>query len=69
VISLFDKEFVLSGKIDKKYSKLLHSMFNDRQEFNYKELVEVSTEDAINGVKYAEDFINAINKFISESVK
>jgi len=66
VISIFDKEFVLSGKIDKKYSKILHSMFNDRQESDYKELVEVSEDDAINGVRYAEDFINAVNKFISD---
>jgi len=67
VISLFDREFVLPGKIDKKYSKMLHSMFDDRQEFDYKELVEVTKDDAINGVRYAEDFIAAIKKFISES--
>jgi len=66
VISIFDKEFVLSGKIDKKYSKILHSMFNDRQEADYKEFVEISEDDAMNGVRYAEDFINAVNKFISD---
>ncbi len=66
VISIFDKEFVLSGKIDKKYSKILHSMFNDRQEADYKEFVEISEDDAMNGVNYAEDFINAVNKFISD---
>ncbi len=35
VISSFDKEFVLTGKIDKNYSKILHSMFDDRQEYDY----------------------------------
>ncbi len=66
LIGLFDKEFVLRGKIDKKYSKMLHSMFDDRQEFDYRELVEVSTDDAGRGVKCAEDFINAIRNFIAE---
>lgn len=67
VIGLFDKEFVLSGKIDKKYSKMFHSMFDDRQEFDYRELVEVSNDDAVKGVRCAEDFINAISVFISKS--
>lgn len=67
VISCFDKEFVLSGKIDKKYSKILHSMFDDRQEYDYKELVEVSIEDAADGVRYAEEFIDAVSRFIAEN--
>ena len=67
VISIFDREFVLSGKIDKKYSKMLHQMFDDRQEFDYKELVVVTKEDAKKSITYAEDFINALKKFIYES--
>ena len=67
LISLFDREFVIPGKIDKKYSKLLHSMFDDRQESDYKEFVEVPKDDAVNGGRYAEEFISAINQFIRES--
>ena len=66
VISMFDKEFVLSGKIDRKYSKMLHSIFDDRQEFDYKELVEVSEKDGIDAIDHAEDFINGIKQFIKE---
>jgi uncharacterized protein (UPF0332 family) len=64
VISLFDKEFVLTGKIDRIYSKILHSMFDDRQEYDYRELVEVSQDDAVSGVSRAEDFIDAVRNFI-----
>ncbi|MEW5767734.1 MAG: HEPN domain-containing protein [bacterium] len=35
VISIFDKEFVHTGKLDKHYSKLLHKMFDARQEGDF----------------------------------
>ncbi|MBI4723025.1 MAG: HEPN domain-containing protein [Candidatus Stahlbacteria bacterium] len=60
VISIFDKEFVHTGKIDKHYSKILHRMFEVRQEGDYKELVELSLEDAAEFVKLAEEFIEEI---------
>ncbi|MBP7792514.1 MAG: HEPN domain-containing protein [Candidatus Goldbacteria bacterium] len=31
IISIFDNAFIKTGKIDKKYSKILHSIFNERQ--------------------------------------
>lgn len=62
IISLFDSEFVHTGKIDKHYSKLLHKMFEARQEGDYKELVEFSNEDANKFVKIAEEFLEGIRK-------
>jgi len=35
VISIFDKEFILTEKIDKYYSEILHKMFNIRQKGDY----------------------------------
>lgn len=64
VISFFDKEFVHTGKIDKYYSKMLHRMFNMRQEGDYKELVELTPDDAIQSVEYAKMFLDAINIFV-----
>ena len=64
IIGVFDKEFIITGKFAKKYSKILHSLFDDRQELDYKELVEVSKEDAIISLKKAKDFISAINKYV-----
>lgn len=41
-------------------------MFNMRQEGDYKELVEISRDDAIQGVEHAKEFLNAIKEFINK---
>jgi uncharacterized protein (UPF0332 family) len=60
VISIFDKEFVQPGKIDKYYSAILHETFDARQEGDYKELIELSLEDASHFVKLSTDFLEGI---------
>ena len=62
VISLFDREFILPGKIEKRFSQSLHKMFNVRQEADYKELVEISHQDAEEKVNIAKEFIEMIRK-------
>jgi len=64
VISIFDKEFVHTGKIDKKFSKILHRIFIMRQEGDYKELVKISRDDAARSVVDAKEFLSAIKSFI-----
>lgn len=64
VISIFGKEFIHTEKIDTYYSKILHRMFNQRQEGDYKEMVEISRDDAIQGIEHAHEFLNAIKEFI-----
>jgi uncharacterized protein (UPF0332 family) len=64
IISIFDKEFVHTGEIDKQYSKILHKMFDARQEGDYKEFVELSAEDATEFVKLAREFVEGIKKFM-----
>jgi uncharacterized protein (UPF0332 family) len=63
-ISIFDKEFVHSGKIDKNFSKVLHRIFILRQEGDYKELVKISRDDAARSVADAKAFLSAIKNFI-----
>jgi uncharacterized protein (UPF0332 family) len=53
IISIFDKEFVRSGKLDKYYSRILHDAFDDRQEADYKELAEIPVERAAEHVQHA----------------
>jgi len=65
VISIFDKEFVHTRKIDKRYSKILHRLFDTRQEGDYREFVELSHEDAADSVKLAEEFIDRIKKLLN----
>jgi len=66
IISMFDQVFILSGKMDKQFSKSLHKMFNTRQVADYKELVEVSSEEADDALKAARKFIEEIKKVVSE---
>jgi uncharacterized protein (UPF0332 family) len=66
IISMFDQVFVLSGKLDKQMSKSLHRMFNARQVADYKELVEVSPEEADHALKAARSFIEEIKRVISQ---
>jgi len=64
VISIFDKEFVHSGKIDKNFSKILHRNFILRQEGDYKELVKISRDDAARSIVDAKEFLSVIKNFI-----
>jgi uncharacterized protein (UPF0332 family) len=66
IISMFDQFFVLSGKIDKQFSKSLHKMFNARQVADYKELVEVSSEEADAALEAARKFTKEIKKVVLE---
>lgn len=46
IISIFDRAFVHTGKLDREYSRMLHRVFDSRQEADYRELVEITAEDA-----------------------
>ena len=46
LMSEFDRVFVKTGKIDKRYSTMLHSTFNLRQEGDYKDLIQIPREEA-----------------------
>jgi len=52
--------------MDRGFSKSLHKMFNARQAADYKELVEVTSEDAKDAIKAAKFFIEEIKKVISK---
>lgn len=65
VISLFDKEFVHTGKIDKLYSKNLHKLFNARIDGDYKDFAEFSKEDTSEFIKLAEEFLREIKRLIN----
>ncbi len=67
IISIFDKDFVNAGKIDKQYSKILHKLFKARQEGDYKELVIFSLEESVEYVKLAEEFVKFIKNYINKS--
>lgn len=65
VISLFDKEFVKTGKMDKLFSEILHTTYEARQEGDYKEFIHFSSEDAAGFVKRAEEFMEGVKKLMA----
>ena len=65
VISVFDKEFIHGGKLDIRYSKILHKIFEARQTIDYKELAEVTLEEATGHVKAAREFVDAMRQLIA----
>jgi len=66
VITFFDRDFVHTGKIEKRYSKIVHKMFETRQQGDYKELVEFSSEEAAEHVELARRFLEAIKGAIAK---
>jgi uncharacterized protein (UPF0332 family) len=57
---LFDREFINAGKIEKKYSNILHETFEARQEGDYKEFIEFSHIEAAEYLRNAKEFLERI---------
>lgn len=60
VISLFDKEFVKSGVLEPRYSRMLHGIFELRLEGDYKVREEISPDEAASAVRQAGEFVRAV---------
>lgn len=65
VISIFDRDVVRSGKMEPRFSRMLHRLFELRQKADYKELVEIALEDAVNAVKHAGEFVAAVREVVA----
>ena len=62
VIAIFDREFVRTGKLDTRYSRMLHQLFDARQMADYKDMIAPTDEDAIMAVEQAREFLAAIRR-------
>jgi uncharacterized protein (UPF0332 family) len=67
VISFFDREFVKTGLFDKEYSKSLHLAFQRRQENDYGDLLNTSSDEAQQAIKEAQDFITAVEEYLKST--
>ena len=65
VISIFDRDVVRSGKMEPRFSRMLHRLFELRQKADYKELVEIALEDAVNAVRHAGEFVAAVREVVA----
>lgn len=68
VLSLFNKEFVNQGIIDKELGKFYTAMFEYRQKGDYRDMVEFEKEDVKRWIEQAEKFITKIKKIIEKSL-
>jgi uncharacterized protein (UPF0332 family) len=64
VIAILDKDLVHAGKLETRFSKIVHRLFEARQVYDYKELVEVSFEDAKKCLALAAEFVAEIKAII-----
>jgi len=66
IIGIFDKEFIMTGKLEKANSQIFHSLFDDRQEFDYKEQAVATKDQAEMALQSAEVFLLSIKKYIAD---
>lgn len=64
VIAFIHREFIRTGKLDKRYGKNLNWLFELRSVGDYGAMVHVSRQDAEKAIKVAEEFLRAIEGLI-----
>lgn len=67
VISYFQREYVKTGKFEKKYSKYISKAFQIRNNTDYADFFIVSQFDAKEQLSRAQEFYAAIEKYIQNS--
>jgi len=67
VIAYFQKEFVKTGKVDRKYSKYISQAFQIRNNTDYADFFIVSVQDAKEQYEKAKEFLKVIVKYLSEN--
>ncbi len=65
VIAYFQREYIKTGIIEKKYSKYLSEAFQVRNNCDYADFYLIVKEDAVEQSQRAEEFINAIEMYLS----
>lgn len=69
IISIFDRSIVHTGKLGKEYSRMLHRIFDARQESDYKEFIKFTAENAAEYVRIADEFLLGVKSIISQDRK
>lgn len=65
-IALFDSEIVKPGMLDKECSRILHRLFEARQEDDYRSVTNVSREDAFDALTNAETFVQRVRLVLKD---
>jgi len=67
VIAYFQKEFIKTGKFDKKYSKYISQAFQIRNNTDYADFFIVSVQDAKEQYEKASEFLEVIAKYLEDN--
>lgn len=68
VISLFDKYFIKTGIFDKRYSKIVHSAFDTRQDYDYEDFSTPTEIEANSQFNDAQVFIAKVEQKRAELI-
>ncbi len=63
-LSLFDREFVKTGLFPRDLSRKIRLAFNQRQTYDYGEIVDADQETAIESLQNAGGFVEAVDEFL-----
>lgn len=68
LIGWFNKEFISTGEIDRKYGRILHNAYNNRSTGDYDDFAEFDEEDVKNSFAEMKDFIGTIKALLQTSI-
>jgi hypothetical protein len=64
LIGWFNKEFISTGEIDRKYGRILHNAYNNRSAGDYDDFAEFDDEDVKKSFDEMKDFIRTIRALL-----
>ena len=65
LIGWFNKEFVLTGKVDKKFGKILHRAYDNRMSGDYDDVIDFSREEVEAVMVGMKEFLDVIESVIN----
>ena len=69
VLSIFNREIVNKGHLEKKWGEFYSDMFKRRQKGDYQDFVEFQKQDVKAWLKKSEEFIDKIAKLAMKNVE
>ncbi len=64
LIGWFNKEFISTGEIDRKYGRILHNAYNNRSTGDYDDFAEFDEEDVKQSFDEMKDFTKTIRALL-----
>jgi uncharacterized protein (UPF0332 family) len=67
IIATFQKNYIKTGKFDKKYSDIIEDAFDIRNKSDYDDFYIINVEDAQEQLVNAEIFVKAVEEFLNSA--